>query len=516
MVCQDTMGPLFGDNALGYSILRCYPNLGVLHPSSECDDKPIVGPKEEEANYAYKGYRGGGYQGNYYGRTFENWHDRGKTYDPPVNPNDKTTIIDDDIEDEADEAEKKEGETSSSKQTKSDPPLLKVKINVPLVDVLAGMPNYHKVLKRSHEKKKVASICKKHGFLALGCDDDRAHMLMMMIEVWVKMVLMVDEYGLCIVPLVNMPMIVEDVDGTCPWVSPARCVPKKGEMTVVTNEKNELVPTRTVTVIEEIVLGHKVSSAGLEVDKAKINVIAKLPPPTNVEAVRSFLGHAGFYRRFIKDFSKISRPMTKLLEKDSVFDFNKECIEAFEALKEKLTNAPIMVSLDWSEPFQLMCDASDMSLELCLRIMGSGNILCPFTRQQNTKQLITRLYGLLKNSCCRSKIYIALIRWILLLQEFASMNQKQEKEQKNCVTANNLLRVENPNLEELRDEDINDNFPNETLMNVSSNDEDKIPWFADFANYPVGKILRKRLTYPKKPELPSFFTELKHNFWDEQ
>nr|GEX16542.1 reverse transcriptase domain-containing protein [Tanacetum cinerariifolium] len=71
-------------------------------------------------------------------------------------------------------------------------------------------------------------------------------------------------------------------------------------------------------VTKGIVLGYKVSRKGLEVDKAKINMIAKLPPPTNVKAVRSFLGHAGFYRRFIKDFSKISRPMTKLLEKDVV------------------------------------------------------------------------------------------------------------------------------------------------------------------------------------------------------
>ncbi|GJV21790.1 reverse transcriptase domain-containing protein [Tanacetum coccineum] len=68
-------------------------------------------------------------------------------------------------------------------------------------------------------------------------------------------------------------------------------------------------------VTEGIMLGHKVSSAGLEVDKAKIDVIAKLPPPTNIKGVRSFLGHVRFYRRFIKDFSKISRPMTKLLEK---------------------------------------------------------------------------------------------------------------------------------------------------------------------------------------------------------
>ncbi|GJZ01844.1 reverse transcriptase domain-containing protein [Tanacetum coccineum] len=159
------------------------------------------------------------------------------------------------------------------------------------------------------------------------------------------------------------------------------------------------------------------------------------------------------------------------------FDFNKECIEAFEALKEKLTNAPIMVSLDWSEPFQLMCDASDFVI------------------------------GVLPVVDAKSR----LIQWILLLQEF-DIKIKNKKGAKN-VTANNLLRVENPNLEELRDEDINDNFPNETLMNVSSNDEDKIPWFADFANYPVGKILRKRLTYAQRCK---FFSELKHYFWDEQ
>ncbi|GJU22306.1 reverse transcriptase domain-containing protein [Tanacetum coccineum] len=112
-------------------------------------------------------------------------------------------------------------------------------------------------------------------------------------------------------------------------------------------------------VTEEIMLGHKVSSAGLKVDQAKINIITKLPPPTNVKAVRSFLGHVRFYHRFIKDFSKISRPMTKLLEEDAVLDFNKECIKAFKSLKEKLTNTPVMVSPDWSQPFELVCEASD-------------------------------------------------------------------------------------------------------------------------------------------------------------
>ncbi|GJV42748.1 reverse transcriptase domain-containing protein [Tanacetum coccineum] len=95
---------------------------------------------------------------------------------------------------------------------------------------------------------------------------------------------------------------------------------------------------------EGIVLGHKISKNRIEVDKAKVDVIAKLPHPTTVKGVRSFLGHAGFYRRFIKDFSKISRPMTHLLEKNTLFIFSDECIQAFETLKKKLTEAPILIA----------------------------------------------------------------------------------------------------------------------------------------------------------------------------
>ena len=76
---------------------------------------------------------------------------------------------------------------------------------------------------------------------------------------------------------------------------------------------------------EGIVLDHKISKEGLEVDRAKINTILKLPTLTNVKGIRSFLGHAGFYRRFIKDFSKIARPMTQLLEKDATFVFSSDC-----------------------------------------------------------------------------------------------------------------------------------------------------------------------------------------------
>ncbi|GJS71860.1 reverse transcriptase domain-containing protein [Tanacetum coccineum] len=97
---------------------------------------------------------------------------------------------------------------------------------------------------------------------------------------------------------------------------------------------------------EGIILGHKISKSGIKVDKAKVDVIAKLPHPTTVKGVRSFLGHAGYYRRFIQDFSKISRPMTHLVEKETPFVFSKECVEAFNALKKKLTEAPILVAPD--------------------------------------------------------------------------------------------------------------------------------------------------------------------------
>nr|GEZ38334.1 reverse transcriptase domain-containing protein [Tanacetum cinerariifolium] len=113
---------------------------------------------------------------------------------------------------------------------------------------------------------------------------------------------------------------------------------------------------------EGIVLGHKISKKGIEVDKAKIKVISKLPHPTTVKGIRSFFGHAGFYRRFIKDFSKISRPMTHILEKNSPFIFSNDCIQAFRTIKENLTEAPILIAPNWDQSFELMCDASDYAV----------------------------------------------------------------------------------------------------------------------------------------------------------
>nr|GEW87652.1 reverse transcriptase domain-containing protein [Tanacetum cinerariifolium] len=114
--------------------------------------------------------------------------------------------------------------------------------------------------------------------------------------------------------------------------------------------------------LKGIVRGHKISKNGLEVDRAKVDVIAKLPHPTTVKGVRSFLGHASFYQRFIQDISKIARHMTHLLEKETPFVFSKDCIDAFETLKKKLTEASILVDPDWNLPFKLMCDASDFAI----------------------------------------------------------------------------------------------------------------------------------------------------------
>ena len=95
---------------------------------------------------------------------------------------------------------------------------------------------------------------------------------------------------------------------------------------------------------EGIVLGHLISSKGLEVDQEKMDTIQNLPPPTTLRGIRSFLGHAGFCRRFIKDFSKITRPLCKLLEKGVIFHFDESCMKACEEIKKKLSEAPIVVA----------------------------------------------------------------------------------------------------------------------------------------------------------------------------
>ena len=113
---------------------------------------------------------------------------------------------------------------------------------------------------------------------------------------------------------------------------------------------------------EGIVLGHRISERGIEVDKAKIETIEKLLPPSSVKGIRRFLGHAGFYRRFIKYFSKIAKPLSNRLVQGAPFEFDDQCMKVFLFLKHKLVSAPIVVALYWNLPFELMCDASNYAI----------------------------------------------------------------------------------------------------------------------------------------------------------
>lgn len=142
-------------------------------------------------------------------------------------------------------------------------------------------------------------------------------------------------------------------------------------------------------VSSRIVLGHIVSSKGIEVDRSKIELISKLPTPKTVKDVKSFLGHAGFYRRFRQNVSAISRPLCNLLAKDVEFDWTDECDEAFRVLVTKLTTAPIMQAPDWSLPFEIMCDASDYAVGAVLgqRIESKHFVVYYASRTLNNAQM---------------------------------------------------------------------------------------------------------------------------------
>jgi hypothetical protein len=96
-------------------------------------------------------------------------------------------------------------------------------------------------------------------------------------------------------------------------------------------------------------------------------------PPTTALEIQSFLGLTGYYRRFIKDFSKIAKPMTKLLKKNKAFEWTAKCQASFEELKKRLTSAPVLVLPDLTK-FDIYCDASRRGLECVL--MQEGQVLC--------------------------------------------------------------------------------------------------------------------------------------------
>jgi len=200
---------------------------------------------------------------------------------------------------------------------------------------------------------------------------------------------------------------------------------------------------------EGVVLGHVISARGIEVDKAKIEILERLPPPTSIKGVWSFLGHARFYRRFIKDFSKLAKPLTQLLAKDAPFVFSDECHETFCRIKQALISTPIIQPPDWDLPFEIMCDASNHAVGAVLRqrrdkipvVIYYASKMLDVAQQNYTtteKDLLVVVYAMEKFRpyllCSKVIVYTdhaalkhlldkkdakpCLIRWISLLQEF--------------------------------------------------------------------------------------------------
>ncbi|CAN6700797.1 unnamed protein product [Malus baccata var. baccata] len=239
-----------------------------------------------------------------------------------------------------------------------------------------------------------------------------------------------------------------------------------------------------------IVLGHIISEKGIEVDKSKVDLVRHLPSPTSVREVRSFLGHAGFYRRFIKDFSKIAQPLCRLLQKEVAFEFDEACSTAFKHLKEALTSAPIITPPDWSLPFELMCDASDYAIGAVLgqrknkqphviyyasRTLNDAQLNYSTTEKEllavvfaldkfrsyvlGTKVIIFTDHAALKYLLTKKEAKPRLIRWMLLLQEF-DIEIRDKKGVENVV-ADHLSRLVHEEASP-----ISETFPDEQLMSI--------------------------------------------------
>ncbi|GJU15984.1 reverse transcriptase domain-containing protein [Tanacetum coccineum] len=177
--------------------------------------------------------------------------------------------------------------------------------------------------------------------------------------------------------------------------------------------------------------------------------------------------------------------MTHLLEKNTPFIFSDDCIQAFQTLKKKLTEAPILIAPDWDLPFELMCDASDFAIV--------------YTDHSALKYLFAK-----KDSKAR------LLRWVPLLQEF-NFNVIDTKGVEN-LAADHLSRLENTYENVLDPKEVNEMFPLETLNMVTSRSDSSTPWFANYANYLARNFIVKGMSSQQKNK---FFKDVKHYFWDD-
>ncbi|GJU48933.1 reverse transcriptase domain-containing protein [Tanacetum coccineum] len=233
--------------------------------------------------------------------------------------------------------------------------------------------------------------------------------------------------------------------------------------------------------------------------------------------------------------------MTHLLEKETPFIFSKECIEAFETLKMKLTQAPILVAPDWDLPFEIMCDASDFGwvsllgqcktkhfqpIHYASKTMTEAQARYTTTEKELlvvvyafekfrphlvlSKSIVYTDHSALKYLLAKQDAKPRLLRWILLLQEFDVVIR--DKKGAENLAADHLSRLENPHQSELEKKEITETFPLETLGMVTFRGDDNAPWFADFANYHAGNFVIKGMSSQQKRK---FFKDVKHYFWDD-
>ena len=239
---------------------------------------------------------------------------------------------------------------------------------------------------------------------------------------------------------------------------------------------------------------------------------------------------------FIADFSKIAKLLCKLLEKDEIFSFDEACMTAFEEIKNKLIEAPIIVALTWNEPFEIMCNASDFAVGAVLRqrrekmfrpIYFSSKTLNDAQEHNTTieKEMLAVVY-----SCDKFRLYILgskvtlfmdhavikylmskkeakprLIRWVLLLQEF-DIEIKDKKGNENVVV-DHLSRLEaDKGIEDPTE--FEESFPDEQLFVTEAH----LPWYADFVNYLACNVLPLDLSYQQKNK---FLHNVKFYQWED-
>nr|CAN70642.1 hypothetical protein VITISV_020042 [Vitis vinifera] len=251
-----------------------------------------------------------------------------------------------------------------------------------------------------------------------------------------------------------------------------------------------------------IVLGHIISKKGIEVDKAKVELIVKLPSLTTVKGVRQFLGHAGFYRRFIKGFSSLSKPLCELLAKDAKFIWDERCQNSFDQLKKFLTTTPIVRAPNWQLTFELMCDASDFAIGAVLGQRDDGKPYVIYyaskTLNEAQRNYTTTEKELLAVVFALDKFRAYLVgSFIIIFTDHSALKYLLTKQDAKArlVIAHNSHPLP-----------INDDFPEESLMFLV-----KTPWYAHIANYLVtGEIPSEWNAQDRK----HFFAKIHAYYWE--